>query len=1173
MQYYFRYIPCIFLAVACLATANAQLYFKNRTLTVTDGLSDNRVTCFYKDTTGYVWIGTKNGLNRYNGHSFTIYKPLAEPSVSNEVINAVTGDRHGNIWVATMNGLNRFNPETKEWTTWFSDNSRGKNGLPNSLVWDIAFDDDALWIASDVFAFAKFDPAKNNFTYYDWPGFVKSISGKQTERGYHSIQRFLKKNKHEFWLASNKGLVHLNTVTKQFTYIGGNYNENVHDLKWDSVSAQLYLSLKSGRIFSYNPQQQVYKELFAAEEAYPSTLLPQSNQQPFYLAGSKGLLYKNAHNSLRLIKHLPFLSFSLPPGAVTTIYTDKTGLRWTGTANGIVLHDPSQMRSAFLPLFERPEKEGMNNMTGVFYREEDSVYYACSLDPAAFVTIHRYNGAIRKITTDKNGNSLSGCYAVKEAGGFIWLLTEEKLYKIIRGEAVHFPTPIDDISVSFRDLVSDDRGNLWIATFKKGLFVYEKATTGFRQLEGAGSAYLKDVTTSLYFDQLSNKLWIGSYGRSLHVYQTASNNITSYIETVNSRIYSHLNLCNNIVADSSGKIWVATNAGGLFYQSTSNTIDSAFVQIDMRSGLQHNQVLSIVRGKGSQLWMLTSQGLSVLNTTAKPHQEFVINDALPFTAWYSEPSIPHQLCYNRQVHELAVGVAGGLLFYYPELDINIERFPILIENIVVTTNKQQVAVADYLEPLTFSHNLKKLQFEFSALYFGNAQVSYEYQLKGYDASWQKVNGQMHVVYQNLPAGNYDFHVRAVTGNNKVVAESNRINVTVEPPFWKTWWFFLLCLGFVSYAVYWINSYLQQRVNDEKILNQFATSLYGKSLLEDIFWDVAKNCVELLGFRDCVFYQVDPQRSVLVQRAAAGPKSPYNNREIINRLELAIGKGIVGTVAKTGIAERVGNTTQDPRYILDDELRFSEITVPVFVDGVLFGVIDSEHPQKHFFTKRHLRLLRRIATVCAERISKYLTEERLRTKIARDLHDEMGSTLTSINILSKVAMSNDHLSEDVQSYLQKIKDHSGKMMESMSDIVWAINPSNDSLEKVLIRMKEFAAEMLEPAGINYYFETDISQGEIQLNLEQRKDLYLIFKEAINNAVKYSNATELTILLQCREGLLLLRITDNGNGFDSHQSVSGNGIKNMESRATAMNASFHIESIQGAGTSVVLKKHIT
>ena len=1160
--------------MACFSAGNAQFYFKNRTITVTDGLSDNRVTCFYKDETGYIWIGTKNGLNRFDGHSFTVYKPSATASVSNEVINAVTGDQQGNIWVATMHGLNRLNTKTGEWTTWYSDNSNGKNGLPNSLVWDIVVDEaGALWIASDVFAFARLDLLKNTFTYYDWPTFVKTISGKQTERGYHSIQRLLKKSKNEFWLASNKGLVHLNTQTKQFTFLGGDYNENVHDLKWDSSGAELYLSLKSGRTFSYTPEKNFYKELFAPAEAFPSTLLPKSNTQAFYIAGSNGLFYKNADNALRLSKHLPLLNFSLPAGAVTTVYTDSTGLLWIGTSNGIVLQDGNKSRSAFLPLFKRPEKDGMNDMTGVFYRNEDSMYYACSFNPAALVLIHRLNGSIRKITNDKKGNPITGCYAVKEAGGFIWLLTDDKLYRLVDGEAVHFPTPFDGASVSFRDLVADDQGNLWVATFKRGLFVYEKSREHFRQLEGAGSEYLKDVTTTLHYDRHTQTLWIGSYGRSLHAYNTRSDKITSYIETASSSMYSFLNLCNNIMADSTGKIWVATNAGGLFYQTKNQHVDSAFAQIDMRNGLQHNQILSIAAGKASQLWMLTGQGISWLNTAVEPAQEVVVNDAAGISAWYSEPSLPHRLCYNKHMNEVAVGVAGGILFYYPDQDITVPSFPILINNMSVTTNDQQLAVTDYSGSLTFSYKIKEIQFEFSALYFGNAEIRLEYLLNGYDTHWQEAGKQMKVVYQNLPPGNYEFHVRATTTNNKLVAESKGINFTIQSPYWKTWWFYILPLGFLFYSVYQIKVRLQQKLNDEKILNQFATSLYGKNVLEDIFWDVAKNCVDLLGFEDCVVYQVDQQRSVLVQRAAAGPKSPYNNREIINHLELPMGKGIVGSVAKTGIAERVGNTTKDPRYILDDQLRFSEITVPVFVDGVLFAVIDSEHPQKYFFKKRHLRLLRRIASVCAERISKYLTEERLRTKIARDLHDEMGSTLTSINILSKVAMANNHISNDVQLYLRKIKEHSGKMMESMSDIVWAINPANDSLEKVLIRMKEFAAEMLEQAGINYYFETDIASGELQLNLEQRKDLYLIFKEAINNAVKYSSATEMNFLLQCRDGLLLLRITDNGNGFDAGLSSAGNGIKNMSSRAAAMNASLHIESFQGTGTSVTLKKHIT
>jgi signal transduction histidine kinase len=275
------------------------------------------------------------------------------------------------------------------------------------------------------------------------------------------------------------------------------------------------------------------------------------------------------------------------------------------------------------------------------------------------------------------------------------------------------------------------------------------------------------------------------------------------------------------------------------------------------------------------------------------------------------------------------------------------------------------------------------------------------------------------------------------------------------------------------------------------------------------------------------------------------------------------------VAATGKMERVNNTLKDPRYIVDDEKRLSEICVPVFVDGKLFGVIDSEHPKRNFYTRYHARLLRKIAAICAERIARYLAEERLRGKIARDLHDEMGSTLTSINIMSKVAMEGKVDEKQVKDYLQKIKDNSGRILESIGDMVWVINPANDNFEKLMFRMKEFTAEILEPLKINYHFLEEGILHAIQLNVEQRKEIYLIFKEAITNAAKYSGTAEMLITLSENNGLLNMEIRDKGAGFDPQNVVHGNGLKNMKTRASRIGAEFHIESLKGQGTNIVLR----
>jgi signal transduction histidine kinase len=371
-------------------------------------------------------------------------------------------------------------------------------------------------------------------------------------------------------------------------------------------------------------------------------------------------------------------------------------------------------------------------------------------------------------------------------------------------------------------------------------------------------------------------------------------------------------------------------------------------------------------------------------------------------------------------------------------------------------------------------------------------------------------------------------------------------------------------------VVWIHL-LYQRIRLEKILNYFATSLYGQNTVDDIFWDVAKNCISKLKFRDCVIYQYNEEKKVLMQKAAYGPKNPHKY-EILNPIEIPLDRGIVGAVAKTGKPEIVPDTTKDPRYIVDDQRRYSEVTVPIFVDGKLFGVIDSEHPRKRFFNKNHLLLLEKIALICSAKISKYLVEDKLRMNIARDLHDEIGSTLTSINIISKLTMQESQANGEVKANLKKIKEYSSRMMESMSDIVWAINPSNDTMDKILVRMKELAGELLEPAKVNYFFHEEGDLEHLKLNVGQRKDLYLIYKEALNNAVKYSEASEVHISLKKKEDHLQMRVTDNGKGFELKRSRSGNGLHNMLSRAQDMKAVMCIDSIPSTGTTVSVDVNI-
>jgi signal transduction histidine kinase/ligand-binding sensor domain-containing protein len=209
-----------------------------------------------------------------------------------------------------------------------------------------------------------------------------------------------------------------------------------------------------------------------------------------------------------------------------------------------------------------------------------------------------------------------------------------------------------------------------------------------------------------------------------------------------------------------------------------------------------------------------------------------------------------------------------------------------------------------------------------------------------------------------------------------------------------------------------------------------------------------------------------------------------------------------------------------------------------------------------------------------RVNRLLAMEKVRTRIARDLHDDMGSTLSTINILSTMAKMKVHKDTDkTEEYLEKISDNSSRMMEAMDDIVWSINPMNDNMQKITARMREFATGVLEAKNIEFSFRVDPQVQELKLDMEARRDLFLLFKEAINNLAKYSQCRHATIDISVHKSKLLMKITDDGIGFDVSNSDGGNGLINMQKRAQSLKGKLLIESERGMGTQVKLEVPLT
>lgn len=199
---------------------------------------------------------------------------------------------------------------------------------------------------------------------------------------------------------------------------------------------------------------------------------------------------------------------------------------------------------------------------------------------------------------------------------------------------------------------------------------------------------------------------------------------------------------------------------------------------------------------------------------------------------------------------------------------------------------------------------------------------------------------------------------------------------------------------------------------------------------------------------------------------------------------------------------------------------------------------------------------------------------LRTQISQDLHDEVGATLTSISFLSEVA--DNQVSEKNSSSkktIQKIGEYSREMIGEMNDIVWAINPANDKFKKINDRILNYASPLLSSKGIEFDFYEDAHLNDVSLNMQQRKNLYLVFKEAVNNAAKHADCTTVRVTVKRKNNDIWLSVTDNGKGFTDSAIVQGNGLANLKYRAQEVKASLKIHSRQGKGTTIIFSMPIT
>ncbi|MVM37996.1 GAF domain-containing protein [Spirosoma sp. HMF3257] len=334
--------------------------------------------------------------------------------------------------------------------------------------------------------------------------------------------------------------------------------------------------------------------------------------------------------------------------------------------------------------------------------------------------------------------------------------------------------------------------------------------------------------------------------------------------------------------------------------------------------------------------------------------------------------------------------------------------------------------------------------------------------------------------------------------------------------------------------------LKDELEVERIINFFAMSLLDQTTVEEVLWDVAKNCIARLNFVDCVVYRLDEERRVLVQKAAHGPKSPSMG-VIQDPIEIPVGQGIVGEVARTGQPERIGNTSLDKRYIADDAVRYSEITVPILLNGRVWGVIDAEHPKRHFFRPHHLTVLTKVAALCAQKIRRVETEVAYRHAqqqlsdnnrrvaeaklLALRMQMNPHFVFNSLNAINKFVLQND--SEQASRYLTKFARLVRQVLAN-TQTDWV------SLRDELTALQSYIE--LEQLRSDDHFDVTV-RIDPKLSADSVQVPPLLIQPYIENAIRHGLLAQQNrramLTIDCKRigNRLAIAITDNGIGREA------------------------------------------
>lgn len=797
-----------------------------RLINYDDGLSNSTIECISQDSRGFIWIGTRDGLNKYDGYHMTVYRNRKgdHSSLSDNYVKYIYEDSQKELWIGTTSGLNRFDPKSQLFKSYMHRPHDPLSISGNYITCVMEDSRHQLWVSTADGGLNLFNRKTGTARHFRSTSDVHTLSS-------DTVNYITEDKSGTIWVATAKGLNRYNRQNGRFTrYFSHGFNA-LKQVKEDN-SGKLWIATEGSGLIVFDPLSNTFRNFRHSDTSKGSLgndlvlcLLIARNGQLWAGTINGGL---NLFNS----RSADFTRYSNEPGnpsvlsqrTISALFEDKQGNIWIGThRGGVNLYTPAARKFSVYREESRPNSLSYNDVK--CFAEDHSGRIWIGTDGGGLNLFNPVTQTFRAYRHKSSDPQSLGSDAVlninEDSHHRLWVATWGgglDLMNASAGSFKHFRNIVGDTSSLSSDFVQnifeDSKGKLWVGTYFGGLNLLDPSSGRFRRIKTSwnGQTRLTGNNVIALSEDRQGNLWIGTDDGGLNCLNRRTGQFEHYFDTQNKKLDIRI-----IFSDSKGRLWVGHEGLYLF-----NPINKTFKLFTLRSGLGSIFIKGIEEDSRGNLWISTSAGVVRLNPRTRQTRSYNTSDGLQAMEFEAGAVM------KTRAGQIFFGGVNGFNAFYPEKMKNnpwippvyITGFQIFNRDIRAGDKtgilKKEVT---YTRLIHLTYRQSSISFTFAALnYLAAVNNRYAYKLNGFDKDWNYTGGHR-ATYTNLDPGTYQFRVIASNNDGLWNKEGASLTIIISPPWWQTWWFRLLlataALG-SAYAIHIHRKNLHiKKLNEEK----------------------------------------------------------------------------------------------------------------------------------------------------------------------------------------------------------------------------------------------------------------------------------------------------------------------------------------------------------------------